>query len=188
MRQLPVLLVAAGLCAAAPVIFTDPIYVSGGGGAFWQSDGVVNSGSFGVDFHSVNTIIPLSVHYDEFGFGPGSFGTGAVFVPGQTTSFVPATLGSDSSFYFSYAIAPAGMGGFLRLFDIGGNLRAEAPLIGYHQVTLLRETLFPSGGFLREYGISISPTAPVPEPSGFILTGFALIGLPLVARRLTRHS
>lgn len=185
-----ILLLAAGLCPAA-VIFTDPIFVSGGGVAFEEFHGGVGDSAFQVDFQSVGTIVPLSMSYGFFAPtllrpSPGRNGFSS---PAAPIGLPAAILGGDSSPFYEYSIRPPGSGGYLRLRDGGGGLIAEAPIVGFYQIELINEQIFPDG-FLRQYGISISPTAPqgVPEPSGFIYLTTALgIGLFPLRKRIIRR-
>jgi hypothetical protein len=178
-----VLFCVAASIQAAPIIFDEPVRVSGDGMA-WLEDprglGIQNGGlniAFG-GFISADAFV--SVFYERGDSAPALGLIGGI-LPGGLQSVSFARIDTFSSPYFTYVLGTGESK--LTLWDAAMNEIASVPLIGYFDANVTEYVSYPNGGYLQRYQITILPT---PEPAAWLLIGTALPAI-WCSRRLSQR-
>jgi hypothetical protein len=176
-RIFGILFCVAECVQAAPIIFDEPVRVTGGGLAYMEVSGPATQSALNVSFGGGGSGAEPEVFVQYAREFAGLGGSGGVFAAGGHPGINFAVIDGFSSPFFSYTLARPG--GILMLFDSSDDLIASVPIIGYHYVTTRRTNYTPTH-FLEQYTITILPT---PEPGTWLLISSALLPLWLLRRR-----
>jgi hypothetical protein len=187
-RAIAVTLLAAALMSAAPIVYTEPVHVTGQGSAFTTTF-PGPSMAWMLEFSGTNGVIDVSVSATgSEGFFGREVTLGSDF-PNTLGVITPAGGGptfSGTAFY-NFGILPGGApGGILTIYDecvgpgcLGGTALASVPIVGAFQVFFAGHGPHNDPN-VNAWNIAI---APVPEPSAW-LTAMGGIGLIVLMRSL----
>jgi hypothetical protein len=166
-----------------PLIITNPITISAGGGCGFgpeatgcsiQGSGTNGTDSIFFDFNTLADIFGLSGFRSSISVGgtsPGDFGYGGYAVIDNVTNYDNNAQQAEFSFNSSTD------SGFLTIQEGPfGAVLASAPVIGYGVTIYSDFTSYFPDGFLAEEDLEFGISA-TPEPGGIVLVGFGMLAL-----------
>ena len=189
MKKYAILLLLAAVCSAAPVIFTDPVEISGSGTAWEEYQGLPGIGGWEITFSGFNAESGVGVFINNSGLhGPGvdghSISTLGGFFIGGIGGSISGPDGTFASQVYAYHIDP--YNGSLALYDPFDSELVRVPISGQFHKRLIEHISAP-GYELNRYEITITPGAPVPEPAAYQLLALGSAAVFLLRRSRVRQ-